>query len=242
MMHLQFAHWVGSSCALLAIWLLAACSATAPGDGVSAVKRTNDLPAPVVVAAIPNAAEVEYRVGPADVLEVTVFQVEDLSRTVQVSASGEIALPLIGKVVAGGKTIAELESEIAGKYAERYLQSPQVSVLVKEANSQRVTVSGAVKNPGMVTLTGPTTLLQAVAEAGGVNDFADKRGVLVFRTVGQQRMAAKFDLTAIGAGTAKDPTLHGGDLVRVDESGFRSRLRGVRQNIPVFGLFTAMLL
>jgi polysaccharide export outer membrane protein len=228
--------------ALVVAVLLAACSASTNAPGDSVVKRTQQLPAPEILAAIPNAAEAEYRVGPSDVLDVSVFQVPDLSKTVQVSASGEIALPLIGTVAAGGKTVAELESEIAGKLGEKYLQSPQVSVFVKEANSQRVTVSGAVTNPGMVPLTGPTTLLQTIALSGGLTEAGDSHGILVFRTVNQQRMAAKYDLAAIGAGKAEDPVLHGGDIVVVDQSGFRSALGSVRQNIPVFGLFTALLL
>ena len=237
--------WVFFAPLFFAAFVLSACSGGGGGVGVGGpdvVQHTSSLPSPEVLAAIPNAEEVVYRVGPSDVLEVSVFQVEDLDRTVQVSAGGELALPLIGKIAAGGKTVAELESEIAGKYGERYLQSPQVSVFVKEANSQRVTVSGAVAKPGMVPLTGPTTLLQTVALSGGLTEGADKRGVLVFRTVGQQRMAAKFNLAAISAGKAKDPVLHGGDIVVVDQSGFRSALGSVRQNIPVFGLFSALLI
>ncbi len=228
---------------LLLMGLVAACSSSNSGSGgTGAVKRMNTLPAPEVLAAIPNADQVVYRVGPSDVLEVSVFQVEDLDRTVQVSAGGQIALPLIGKIAAGGKTVAELEAEIADKYGARYLQSPQVSVFVKEANSQRVTVSGAVNKPGMVALTGPTTLLQTVALSGGLTPAADPRGVLVFRTVDQQRMAAKFDLAAIGSGKAQDPVLHGGDIVVVDQSGLRGALGQVRDNIPVFGLFSALLI
>jgi polysaccharide export outer membrane protein len=222
---------------------LAGCASSGPnGGGPLIAERTERLPAPDVLAAIPNAAEAEHRIGPSDVLEVAVFQVPDLSKTVQVNASGEIALPLIGVVAAGGRTIAELEAEIAGKLGERYLQSPQVSVFVKEAVSQRVTVEGAVKTPGMVTLNGPTTLLQTIALSGGLTEWADARGILVFRTVQRQRTAAKFDLADIRAGEAEDPLLHGGDVVVVDQSGFRSAMGSVRQNIPVFGLFSALLL
>ncbi len=113
---------------------------------------------------------------------------------------------------------------------------------MKEANSQRVTVSGAVKDPGMVSLTGPTTLLQTVAMAGGLIPEATPHGVLVFRTVGQQRMAAKFDLADISAGKAKDPMLHGGDIVVVDQSGLRSAWTNIRSAIPVAGLFTSLAL
>ena len=125
------------------------------------------------------------------------FQVPDLSKTVKVSASGEIAMPLIGTVQAGGKTVvAARETEIKTKLEAKYLQSAQVSVFVKEAISQQVTVDGAVKNPGMVTLDGPTTLLQTIA-FGRARQGANPRGIVVFRTVDQKRMAAKFDLAAI---------------------------------------------
>jgi len=226
---------------LILVGLLGGCSASNTGSR-DVVQRTETLPSPDILASIPDAPEAEYRVGPSDVLDVSVFQVPDLSKTVQVSASGEFAMPLIGKIQAGGKTVAELETELERKLGAKYLQDPQVSVFVKEANSQRVTVSGAVQSPGMVTLVGPTTLLQTVALSGGLSDAADPHGILVFRTVNRQRMAAKFDLAAIGAGKAKDPLLHGGDVVVVDKSGFRSALGNIRQNIPVFGLFSALLL
>ena len=227
---------------LLALtWLLGGCSSSSssgPG-GPGVVKYEATLPQPEIVAAIPNAAEVEYRVGPSDTLEVSVFQVPDLSKTVQVNSSGQIALP-VGVVSAGGKTIAELEAEIASKLGEKYLQSPQVSVFVKEATSQRVTVEGAVEKPGMVSVSGPTSLLQAIALSGDLTDAADAKGIVVFRNVGGQRMAAKFDLAAIRAGKAADPVLHGGDIVVVDKSGFKSAMGALRNTIPAFGAFSAV--
>jgi polysaccharide export outer membrane protein len=93
-----------------------------------------------------------------------------------------------------------------------------------------------------VPLSGQTTLLQTIAMSGGLAEGADPRGILVFRTVDQQRMAAKFDLTAIRTGKAEDPMLYGGDVVVVDSSGLRGALGNIRENIPVFGLFSALLL
>jgi len=228
--------------ALFAIMgLLTACSAanTAGPDGSNA-ELVGALPAPQIVAAIPNAAAVEYRVGPFDLLEISVFRVPDLSKTVKVTASGEIEMPLIGTVQAGGKTVPELESEIATKLEAKYLQSAQVSVFVKEANSQQVTVDGAVESPGMVAITGQTTLLQTIAMSGGLAENADPTGIIVFRTVNQQRSAAKFDLKAIRAGEAEDPVLFGGDVVVVDTSALSSAWAGIRNAIPVLGVFTAM--
>ncbi len=89
------------------------------------------------MASIPNAAQVEYRVGPQDLLEISVFQVPDLSKTVKVTASGEISMPLIGVVQAGGKTIAELENEIKTKLEAKYLQKAEVSVFVRKRTASR---------------------------------------------------------------------------------------------------------
>jgi polysaccharide export outer membrane protein len=173
-------------------------------------------------------------------LEIAVFRVPELSKTVKVTASGQIEMPLIGTVQAGGKTIPELQNEIATKLEAKYLQTAEVSVFVTEANSQKVTVDGAVQTPGMVTITGQTTLLQTIAMSGGLAQNADPTGIIVFRTVNQQRSAAKFDLKAIRAGRADDPVLFGGDVVVVDTSAFGSAWAGVRNALPAVGVFTAM--
>jgi polysaccharide biosynthesis/export protein len=229
---------------LLLATMLAGCSATGPtGSGatnVGSVRQTASLPPPQILSAEPNAEQAEYRIGPQDLLEISVFQVPDLGKTVKVNARGEIAMPLIGTVQAGGKTVAELETEIAGKLNAKYLQSADVSVFVKEANSQQVTVDGAVAQPGKVTLDGPTTLLQTIALSGGLAPNASPRGIVVFRTVDQKKMAAKFDLTAIRAGKAQDPELYGGDIVVVDTSAFGTALAGIRNALPAFGLFSAV--
>ncbi len=145
-------------------------------------------------------------------------------------------MPLIGAVQAGARPSPSSKRKSRSKLEAKYLQSAQVSVFVKEANSQQVTVDGAVEKPGMVTLKGQTTLLQTIAMSGGLARGADPRGIVVFRTVGQKKMAAKFDLKAIRAGNAEDPVLYGGDIVVVDTSAFGTRLAGSRDALPVFGL------
>jgi polysaccharide export outer membrane protein len=111
---------------------------------------------------------------------------------------------------------------------------------VKEANSQQVTVDGAVTSPGRVTLDGPTTLLQTIAMSGGLAKGANPRGIVVFRTIEQKKTAAKFDLSAIRTGAAEDPQLYGGDIVVVEQSAISRALGGMSSAIPVFGIFTAM--
>ena len=234
-----------SEIAALALLLgaLAGCTSSgSSGPTTGSIQQTAALPAPQVLAASPNAAEVEYRIGPLDLLDISVFQVPDLSETVKVAANGEISMPLIGAVQAGGKTVVELESEIKRKLEAKYLQSAQVTVFVKEATSQQVTVDGAVNTPGMVTLNGPTTLLQTIALSGGLAKNANSRGIVVFRTVDQNRLAAKFDLAAIRSGRTADPVLYGGDIVVVDKSAIGTALGGIRDTIPAFAVFTPLLL
>lgn len=188
------------------------------------------------------AAPEDYRISASDVLEVSVFGVADLTRTVQVSTNGAISLPLIKTVPAAGKTASELELIIAAKLEATYLQSPQVSVFVKEYTSQRITVDGAVNKPGIFPTTGQLSLLQSIALAEGLNNVADPSGILVFRTVGDQRMAARFDLKKIRAGTSQDPMLVAGDIVMVDQSAGRTTLRDIREAVPLTGLFSLLAL
>lgn len=189
-----------------------------------------------------NSDNADYLIAPLDVVEVTVFGVKDLNRTVQVSSSGTISLPLINSVRAGGRTQAQLENDIAAKLEAGYLQSPQVSVFVKEFNSQRITVDGAVQKPGIYPIKGRTSLLQAIALAEGLSLVADPTGILLFRNVNGKRMAARFDLKKIRSGKINDPVLVAGDIVMVDESAARTTLRDVKDALPLTGLFQLLLL
>ncbi len=179
----------------------------------------------------------EYRMGPQDLIEVSVFQVDELNRTVRVNTLGQISLPLIGVVQAGGLTAQELEKLIAAKLDASFLQNPQVTVFVKEYASQRITMEGAINKPGIYPISGRTSLLQAIAMGGGVTNIADLQGIVVFRQVDGKKMGAKFDLKAIRAGTSEDPQIYGDDIIVVDESGSKSALRRFIETLPVFSFF-----
>lgn len=183
----------------------------------------------------PNAGG--YRIGPLDVLTVSVFQVPDLNKDVQVGDEGMITLPLIGMVKAGGQTTQNLERDIAAKLGAKYLQSPQVSVFVKEYNSQTLTVEGAVNSPGIIPIKGSMSLIGAIAQSKGFSYTADENNVVVFRYKGGEKYAARFDVGAIRSGSAEDPPLERGDIVEVDESGAKRILKDVLPVLPVLGLF-----
>lgn len=171
----------------------------------------------------------EYRIAPQDVLDISVYQVASLNRTVQVDANGRIDLPLIGSVRAGGQTARDLEAEIAKRMGAKYVQSPQVTVAVKEGLAMRFTVDGAVMKPGVYLAKGETTLTQAIAEAGGLGDVGDIDAVSISRVVDGQRVAAVHSLKAIRAGQEQDPPVYGKDTVTVAESGTLNTLKFVKE-------------
>lgn len=193
---------------------------------------------PVIGTPIPATASADYRIGPLDTLSITVFQVPDLTlKEARVDASGQLALPLIGSVTAAGKTTSELSGEIAGKLRAGFLQSPQVSVIVNDSVSQKVTVDGAVAEPGVFELKGRTTLMQAVAMARGPSKDANLKHVAVFRNVGDQRTVAVFDLASIRAGRAADPDIYGSDVVVVESSALKGVFREILSAIPALAIF-----
>ncbi len=168
--------------ALLLVSLLVGCS-TGPGVPKANV-MSGALPPPDTTSAS-GAYEggTDYHIGAQDLLEISVFGVPDLNRTVRVNSNGQISLPLIGGMHAGGKTIPELEQSVGEMLSKSYLQNPQVTVFVKEFTSQRITLEGSVKTPGIYPITGKTTLIQAIAIAGGLDPLADLSGVVLFRHV-----------------------------------------------------------
>ncbi|HEY5805587.1 MAG TPA: polysaccharide biosynthesis/export family protein [Lysobacter sp.] len=210
--------------------LLCACASTGQTSEEAATLPEGD---PVAAA----MGRSEYLIGPSDLLAVTVFQIEDLDREVRVNNAGQIALPLVGAVAVAGRTVGEIEQEIAGLYRERYLQDPQVSVFVKEFSSQRVTVGGAVKKPGIFPMTSSLSLLQSLALAEGFSDVASHRNVLVFRTIDGERKYARFDVDAIEKGEHPDPQVYGEDVIVVDTSLGRQTLRTLIQLAPFIAVW-----
>jgi polysaccharide export outer membrane protein len=174
----------------------------------------------------------DYVIGPDDVIAVNVFQVPDLSSTVEVDAEGNVLLPLLGSVPAAGRTVSQLSKQIAAAYGERYVRDPKVTVSVKSSESQKVTVDGAVVQPGIYPITSGTTLMQAIALAKGPDTKLASNRVAIFRTVGQNRTEAMFDLADIRAGKVQDPQLQAHDIVVVDTSGVRKFLQDISPIAP----------
>jgi polysaccharide export outer membrane protein len=177
---------------------------------------------PVPATAAPINLSRDYRIGPDDLVDVQVFGVDQLTRTVRVNSAGYVSLPLIGVVQLGGFTVQEAEAMIAGKLAANYLQDPQVSVFIKEFTSQRVTIEGAVNRPGIYPLKGSTTLLRSLALAGGQGGLSDMSQVVLFRSdESGHRESRVYDVEKIRRGEIEDPVVVNDDLIVVNRSPSR---------------------
>jgi polysaccharide biosynthesis/export protein len=182
-----------------------------------------------------------YRIGPQDVLEISVYRAPDLAKTVQVAESGTVNLPLVGEVQAGGVTAQELERTLKTKLGAKYLENPQVTVFVREYNSQRVTVEGAVEKPGVYPYRGRVSLLELIATAGGTREVANGSDVMIFRTAAGGKQAARFDIDDIRAGRATDPPIMQGDIVIVNTSVGKKLYQDILKTLPLVGVFAMIL-
>jgi polysaccharide export outer membrane protein len=230
--------------AVAAAFLLAQCTAgTSPANKTvaSGQSTATDIEPAESASALASVqpGSADYRISSRDIIEVNVFQVADLNKTVQVSEDGNATLPLIGRVPLRGKTTYEAEELIGQRLAKNYLRSPQVTVSVKQYG-QRLTVSGEVKSPRVLAVDGRVTLTQAIANAGGFTDLADPKRVHVARTINGRIHDEVYDFEAIQAGQTGDPTLQGGDLVVAEQSGVRVTLKNIKDLLP-FAIFANLL-
>jgi polysaccharide export outer membrane protein len=210
---------------LLLLALLA--PAPVPQDAPAAAPAPEQAaPAPSTPsAAEPAAPSGEYEVGPGDILEVTVFGNEDLSRIPTVQTSGAIALPLLGEVQVAGLTVAEVQRKVTNLLAKDYLVNPQVEVKVREYNSQYVSVVGEVNSPGRKPLRGKTRLIDVLLDSGGFTPRAS--GEVVITRIdgsfdgGEKTMAVRLSGAATPADQiALELPLKNGDIVTASPKFF----------------------
>ena len=177
-----------------------------------------------------------YTLRAGDVVSVRVFGEQDLSSDeVTLDARGNILLPLVGELPAAGLSAAELGDIIERAYGERYLRNPTVTVAVREAQSQMVTVEGEVEQPGSFPYSSGQTLLTALAQARSPTNVAALSDVAVFRTIDGQRYGGRFDIRAIRRGEMRDLALQPGDLIVVGYSERRAGLQTLLRNLPLVG-------
>ncbi|PXA97225.1 transposase [Nostoc sp. 3335mG] len=172
-----------------------------------------------------TAADRPALIGPLDTIQVDVFNVPDLSREMQVDASGRIAMPLVGTVDARGKTAQELAATIEAALKGRYVRNPEVTVNIKSSVSQVVTIDGQVVEPGLYPVTNQMTLLRAIASAKGLSEFARQEDVVILRNVDGRKMAGLYNINAIRRGAYDDPAVYANDVIVVGDSPQRRLFR-----------------
>ena len=180
-----------------------------------------------------TAADRPSLVGPLDTIQVDVFNVPDLSREMQVDASGRISMPLAGTIDARGKTAQELASAIEASLRGRYVRNPEVTVNIKSSVSQVVTIDGQVVEPGLYPVTNQMTLLRIIASAKGLSEYARQDDVVILRTVNGQKMAGLYNLAAIRRGAYDDPPIYANDQVIVGDSPQRRLFRDFVSLAPI---------
>ncbi len=157
-----------------------------------------------------------FILGPGDVLEVSVWKDEDLTKQVIVQPDGYLSFPLIGQVLAGGRTLADVQSEIAGRL-EEYISSPTVTLLPLRIESYKVYVLGKVNKPGVFIVPPSVNVMQALSMAAGTNPFADLDNISILRqdASGQERIPFDYKAVAKGKDLELNIELKSGDVVVV---------------------------
>lgn len=173
--------------------------------------QQGELPAPTSIG---SGA---FVLGPLDKIEIAVYGVPELTKTVQIDSDGQIVLPLIGTVEAAGHSPQQLSTDIAAQLRRRYVRNPDVAVTL-DTSGQTITVDGAVQRPGMYPMLNRMSLMRAVASGGGVTTDADTNYVVVFRDVDGKKYAGLYDLRAIRQGMYDDPRVYANDVIVIGDT------------------------
>jgi polysaccharide export outer membrane protein len=191
----------------------AAPPATAKPDKPAAAKPQDTIQKIQSKAAVAADSD-SYIIGPEDVLYIYVWKEDNLSRSVPVRMDGMISIPLVDDIKAAGMTPLQLKELLLAKLRE-YVETPDVTVIVTEANSYRVFVQGEVKTPGVYKLRSETTLVQLIIMAGGFTDWANQKKITIMRKEGgkDSRIVVNYKKIVDGDEGAKDVILKSGDII-----------------------------
>ena len=192
--------------------------AAAPVDDASAAPALAPAPKAPPVVRSSSAVDMskEYLIGPEDVLDITVWKnCPDLCRTVPVRPDGKLSLPLVNDVQASGLTPMDLRQHLTDQLSE-YLPSPEVSVIVREVHNFKVAVVGSVKMPGDYEIKSQATVLELLARAQGLTEFANRDKIVVLRQKGTKTDRIKFNYRKVAEGDDEDNFyVRAGDIIVV---------------------------
>ncbi len=177
-------------------------------------KRTLLLLVLIMVPPIIRAQEASYSIGASDLLEISVWGEQNLTRQVTVRNDGFISLPLAGDILAAGKTPPQLKKDIE-TILTKYIKDPRCAVIVIEPRSKRYFVQGQVVRPGQYTLDQNLTLTQVIPIAGGFTQFADEDDIVILRDAGDKKERIEADFSRIIKGKDQDIPIKPGDTIIV---------------------------
>ena len=180
--------------------VVALAGAAAPGQAQQPTAAAAPSQALATPPAVPAGANVPagaalpagYVIGPEDVLDVVFWRDKDMSAQVTVRPDGRITLPLLNDVQASGLTPDQLREQLT-TVAKKYVEDPSITVVVKAINSRKVFITGMVGKPGSYSLTAPTTVMQLIAMAGGIQEFADSKNIVIMRTENGRQLSYPFN-------------------------------------------------
>ncbi len=193
---------------------LALCAAQAAAQQPTGTSGTGPAPAPAPSASLREGISADYRLGAGDKLRIEVYKDPQLSQSLQIRPDGKITMPLIGDIAAVGLTPLELRDRLATMLKD-YVTNPVVTVIVQEAVASNVYVMGEVNKPGPLAMTGPMTVLQALAMAGGFKDFANTRDIRVLRRTATGVDTIRFNYREAVKGNGAPVYLRSGDTIIV---------------------------
>ncbi len=207
------------SAGLVCVLLAGGVSAQAPS------KSGAQSPAPAEMASVAEPTKISatpprddgFVIGNGDILAISVWKQPDISRSIPVRSDGIISLPLIGEIRAAGRTPLKLEEEITNKL-QPYLVEPEVTVIVEQINSEKFNILGRVTKPGSYPLSNSTTVLDAIALAGGCRDFAKHKSIYVLRRNpdgSESRLPFSYQDVIKGKNTSQNITLQPHDTIVV---------------------------
>lgn len=204
--------------------LLAVLVSLAMAAVVAAQAPKTSLIKPQASAAAPSAdkgaskVDPEYIIGPGDVLSIDVYQEPEVSRTLPVRPDGRISLPLAGEILAQGKTALQLQAEVTERL-KKFIDHPSVTVMVQDAQSQRYNILGMVMKPGTYPLAHPATILDAIALAGGLRDFAHGNKIYLLRKRASDGVEIRYNFNyrqvSLGVHPEQNIALLPGDIIVV---------------------------
>ena len=191
-MHVVIRSFVAAALAIGCAAPALAQQQTAQGPKAAQTAPRGPAASPAAATGAAAAVPAGYLIGPEDVLGVLFWREKDMSGDVVVRPDGKITLPLVNDIQAAGLTTEELRSALTTA-AAKYIEDPNVTIVVRQINSRRVFITGQINKPGPYTLSPGLTVMQLIAMAGGLTEFADSKNILIMRTENGKPVALRFN-------------------------------------------------